>query len=219
MKSILSFLLFFSFAFSAFSQTFEGKIVYRINIKGDFSPQEKMMLPSEAKLYSKGDYSRMEMSLGLGMSTTTISNLKTGDATSLMNILGSKYAIESKGVDENRDEYIKNANLEVTKEIKSIAGYTCKKAIVNYTDPQTKTITEMEVWFTKELNFNNDFVKGPFQKIDGAMLEFNLLQQGLNMNFQATLVSLEKVSDEQFEVPDGYKKTTQEELMKMMGGK
>ena len=51
------------------------------------------------------------------------------------------------------------------------------------------------------------------------MLEFNLLQQGINMNFQATLVSLEKVNDRQFEVPDGYKKLTQDELMKMMGGK
>jgi hypothetical protein len=39
------------------------------------------------------------------------------------------------------------------------------------------------------------------------------------MNFQATLVSLEKVNDKQFEVPEGYKKLTQEELMKMMGAK
>jgi GLPGLI family protein len=219
MKPAIAFLLFLLTSISSIAQTFEGRIVYKINIKGDFSLQERMMLPSEAKLYTKGDQSRMEMSLGLGMSTTTISNLKTGDAVSLMNILGSKYAIESKGADENRDEYMKNANLEITKESKSIAGYTCKKAIVTYSDPQTKNTTEMEVWFTKELNFNNDFVKGPFQKIEGAMLEFNLLQQGINMNFQATLVSSEKVEKRQFEVPEGYKKLTQEELIKMMGGK
>jgi GLPGLI family protein len=219
MKPAIACFLFLLVSVSAIAQTFEGRIVYKINIKGDFSPQEKMMLPSEAKLFCKGDFSRMEMSLGLGMSTTTISNLKTGDATSLMNFLGSKYAIESKGADENREEYLKNAKLEVTNESKSIAGYNCKKAIVSYLDPQSKATTNLEVWFTKELNFNNDFVKGPFQKIEGAMLEFNLLQQGINMNFQATLVSLEKVENRQFEVPDGYKKLTKEELMKMMGGK
>jgi GLPGLI family protein len=219
MKPAIVFLLFLFSSISSIAQSFEGRIVYKINIKGDFSPQEKMMLPNEAKLFTKGENSRMEMSLGLGMSTTTISDLKTGDAVSLMNFLGSKYAIESKGADANRDEYMKNANLEITKESKAIAGYSCQKAIVTYTDPQTKNTNEMEVWFTKELNFNNDFVKGPFQKIEGAMLEFNLIQQGLNMNFQATLVSLEKVNDKQFEVPEGYKKLTQEELMKMMGAK
>lgn len=114
MKPAIVFLVFILSTVSSIAQTFEGRIVYKINIKGDFSPQEKMILPSEAKLYSKGDNSRMEMSLGLGMSTTTISNLKTGDAISLMNFLGSKYAMESKGLDENREEYLKNAKLNLT---------------------------------------------------------------------------------------------------------
>jgi hypothetical protein len=51
------------------------------------------------------------------------------------------------------------------------------------------------------------------------MLEFSLVQQGLNMNFQASLVSKESVDNKLFEVPEGYKKMTQQEMMKMMGGK
>ena len=221
MKSIFALLFFFLFTFNGFSQTFEGKIAYKINIKGDFSPQEKMMLPSEAVVYSKGEKSRMEMSMGFGMSTTTISNSKSGHSVSLMNILGSKYAIESNGKDSDKDaeDFIKNTKVEVTDESKTIAGYNCKKAIIYITDPKSKEVTPMEVWFTKEIDIDNVYVKGPFQKIEGAMLEFSLEQQGMNMNFQANLVSKESVDNKLFEVPEGCKTMTQQEMMKMMGGK
>lgn len=221
MKSIFSLVTLIFFVFTGFAQTFEGKIVYKINVKGNFSPQEKMMLPSEAVVYSKGEKTRMEMSMGFGMNTTTISNSKTGYTVSLMNILGSKYAIEAKDkeADKETEEYIKNTKVEVTNETKIIAGYTCKKAIIYLTDPKSKEVTQLEVWFTKELDVDNVYVNGPFQKIEGAMLEFSLEQQGMNMNFQAQQVSKESVDIKLFEVPDGYKKMTQQELMKMMGGK
>ncbi len=179
------------------------------------------MLPSEAVIYSKGEKSRMEMSMGFGMSTTTISNSKTGYTVSLMNILGAKYAIEAsdKDADNETEDLLKNTKVEVTNETKIIAGYNCKKAIIYLTDPKSKEVTQLEVWFTKELDVNNVYVKGPFQKIEGAMLEFSLEQQGMNMNFQANLVSKESVDVKLFEVPDGYKKMTQQEMMKMMGGK
>ncbi len=179
------------------------------------------MLPSEAIVYSKGEKSRMEMSMGFGMNTTTITNAKLGTSVSLMNILGSKYAIESNGkeVDAESEEYLKNMRVENTSETKTIAGYNCKKAIIHIKDPQAKSPSQMEVWFTKELAMDNVHVKGPFQKIEGAMLEFNLEQQGMNMNFQAQNVSKENVDNKLFEVPDGYKKMTQQEMMKMMGGK
>lgn len=203
------------------AQTFEGKVLYKINIKGAFSPQEKMMLPSEAVVYSKGEKSRMEMNMGFGMNTTTISNSKTGYTVSLMNIFGSKYAIEAsdKDADKETDDFAKNTKVEVTSESKIIAGYSCKKAIIYLTDPKTKEVSQMDVWFTKELDVNNVYVKGPFEKIEGAMLEFSIEQQGMNMNFQANLVSKESVDNKLFEVPEGYKRMTQQDLMKMMGGK
>ena len=221
MKSICSLITLVFFVSTGFSQTFEGKIVYKINIKGNFSPQEKMMLPSEAVIYSKGEKSRMEMSMGFGMNTTTISNSKSGYSVSLMNILGSKYAIESSEKDNSKEseDLVKNTKVEVTNETKTIAGYNCKKAIIYINDPKSKEVTQLEVWFTKEIDINNDYVKGPFEKIEGAMLEFSLVQQGLNMNFQASLVSKESVDNKLFEVPEGYKKMTQQEMMKMMGGK
>jgi len=221
LKSIFSLVTLFFFVLAGFSQTFEGRIAYKINVKGNFSPQEKMMLPSEAVIYSKGEKSRMEMSMGFGMSTTTISNSKTGYTVSLMNILGAKYAIEAsdKDADNETEDLLKNTKVEVTNETKIIAGYNCKKAIIYLTDPKSKEVTQLEVWFTKELDVNNVYVKGPFQKIEGAMLEFSLEQQGMNMNFQANLVSKESVDVKLFEVPDGYKKMTQQEMMKMMGGK
>jgi hypothetical protein len=78
-----------------------------------------------------------------------------------------------------------------------------KGIIVKVTDPETKKVTEMDVWFAKDLNLNNGFAKGPLKKIEGAMLEFSLEQQGMNMNFQASSITKQKVDDQMFEVPEG----------------
>lgn len=221
MKIIGSLLFALLFSVSLFSQDFEGKIVFKIDIKGDFSAQEKMMLPSEAVTFCKGDKTRTEMTMGFGMNTTSIADSKTGNSVALMNLLGSKYAIETKGDAENleNEKFSKNTKVDVTNETKTIAGYLCKKAIVKVTDPETKKTTEMDVWFAKDLNVNNGFAKGPFAKIEGTMLEFSLEQQGMNMNFQASSITKQKVDDQMFVVPEGYKKMTQEDLMKMMGGR
>ena len=161
------------------------------------------------------------MTMGFGMNTTSIADSKTGNSVALMNLLGSKYAIETNGDAENleNDKFLKNTIVDVTNETKTIADYLCKKAIVKVTDPETKKITEMDVWFAKDLNVNNGFAKGPFKKIEGTMLEFSLEQQGMNMNFQASSITKQKVDDQMFVVPEGYKKMTQEDLMKMMGGR
>jgi hypothetical protein len=130
-KSICSLITLVFFVLTGFSQTFEGKIVYKINIKGDFSAQEKMMLPSEAVTFCKGDKTRTEITMGFGMNTTsTISDSKTGNSVALMNLLGSKYAIETNGEAENleNDKFSKNTIVDVTNETKTIAGYLCKKA-------------------------------------------------------------------------------------------
>jgi hypothetical protein len=56
-------------------------------------------------------------------------------------------------------------------------------------------------------------------RIDEFAIEYELNQFGLKMIFTAKEVKKESVDSKLFEIPQGYKETTQEELMKMFEGK
>jgi GLPGLI family protein len=106
-----------------------------------------------------------------------------------------------------------------TDEKKTIAGYTCQKAIVYFTDTISTSETSLTVWYTKDLNFGNKHVQGPFASIEGSMLEYSISQSGFGMQFTAIKVIQEKVDDTKFEIPTEYKRMTQGEMMRMFGGR
>src|SRR5687767_3903678 len=73
---------------------FEGKIVYEISFPGlELDANNAAMLPKEMTMYIKNGKVRNEMSMGMGMTTSTISDSKTKTAITLMDMMGSKYAI------------------------------------------------------------------------------------------------------------------------------
>ncbi|MGI8892166.1 MAG: hypothetical protein ACR2GN_01765, partial [Bacteroidia bacterium] len=76
-KYLLSLLLCLLASFAGFAQkTFkEGKIVYAITYPDmDLDPQQAAMMPSVMTLYIKGENTRMEMKMGMGMSQTVITD-------------------------------------------------------------------------------------------------------------------------------------------------
>jgi GLPGLI family protein len=215
---LLSVLLFAGFTLSA--QNFEGKIVFEISFPEFSDPQMAAMLPKEAVAYFKKSKSRMEMNMMMGMRNVTISDGVAKSSVTLMDIMGQKYAVESKEVNPDQKKMVEEAKVTVAKEQKKIAGYLCTKAVIEMPVSSTsKEITKMEMWFTKDLSFNPDFVGGPMSKIDGSVLEFEIKQSGMNMKLSAKEVVKQPVSDELFVVPTAYKKTTPEELKKAMGGR
>jgi GLPGLI family protein len=204
-----------------FAQSFEGKIVFEISLIGMNDPQMQAMMPKETVAYFKKNKSRMEMNMMMGMKNVTISDGDTKSAVTLMDMMGQKYAITNDGnpVSPEQKKMMEDTKVEVTKETKKIAGYTCSKAIITVpAGGKLKEATSMEIWFTKDLSLNKEFVAGPMGKIDGSALEFSIKQNGLDMKFSARDVLKQPVSDDLFLIPSGYKKMTQEELMKTLGG-
>ena len=163
----------------------------------------------------------MEMEMAMGMKSTSITDSKTGNSVTLMDMMGQKYAISS----SNDDEYLKKqqdkmkVNIVNTDEQKTIAGYSCNKAIVTFTDTTSSNETSLNVWFTKDLNISNKHVQGPFAGIGGSMLEYSISQQGFSMQFIATNVNKESVDDAKFSIPPDYKPMTQADMMRMFGGR
>ena len=193
---------------------FNGIIVYNITYDENTDPQMLAMMPKTLKMKIKGEMSRTEISMG-GMGTTTvIFNGEDKSGITLMDFMGQKYAIKMTA-DEIDAEIAKlpETNVTIADETKEIAGYTCKKAILKMEGK------EHNVYFTEELgdgkiNFNNPI----FKDIKGVMLEYSYEENGITMNLSAVKVEKKKISDKEFEMPEGFQVVTKSELEGMFGG-
>ena len=176
-----------------------AKIVYRIT---ETSSKEVAKKPIDYTLYIKKDLSRVEMESEKGKMTIINDNLaKTGYM--LMDNAGTKIAmkmnleseLKKKGVDSD-------AKVEITRESKVIAGYTCYKAIITSTTKEGPK--SYDVWFTNDIKGDYSYenkVKG----VNGLFMEFEDTRNGKTFKMTATSVEpSDNLSDDLFKVPSDY---------------
>jgi GLPGLI family protein len=172
------------------------------------------MMPKEMVVYFKDDNSRGEMDM-MGGKVITITDGKSGETISCMDLMGKKQAIKTTREDADK-ERAKMGEYEVklSDETKELAGYKCKKATIVFKDVEKSE--PIEIWYTKDLEIKNS-EKYSWKGIDGYMMEFSVNQKGMGMKFTCTDVKKQEVSDDMFKIPEGYTVITQEEMMKQYG--
>lgn len=197
---------------------FEGVITYKITYPDSkFSESQMAMFPKVLTVSVKGSKSKTDMQMS-GMNTTTITDYEEKTSVSLINMMGQKYAIKQTPEEIAKEMSAEGTTtVELTEETKVIAGYTCKKAVINVNDDGVKTT--YEAFYTSELgsklaNFNNPLYKD----IDGALLEFSMKNREVSMKFTATAVEKKSFPAKDFEIPSDYTLTTQDELKSKFGG-
>ncbi|MFN5319147.1 MAG: DUF4412 domain-containing protein [Bacteroidia bacterium] len=200
------------------AQLFEGKILYEIETGKDLDARAQMMMPKKSAYYVKGNKSRMEAELPMGMSNITITDLEGKKTTNLLNFLGNKYAIEEP-LNEEYGVETKNYKVLNTSETKTIAGYLCKRVQLSYIDTSTGEERNADVWFTDEINTNSRLIEQRFAQLKGTLMEFSITQEGLTMKLTAKEVIPQEVADKMFDIPTDYQRTTREELMQKYGGR
>ncbi len=202
----------------ALPKQFEGIITYKITYPGStFTEAQMAMFPKIMTITIKGHKSMSEIQTQMG-SQIGITDYENRTKTQLINMMGQKYAIPQT-TEEIMEEMKEEPQGEVqsTDETKTIAGYTCKKAIVIVNDDGTK-IT-YEVWFSEEFGAENPNFDNPIYKdIKGVMMEFSMITPQFTMKFTAISVDKKKISNKDFEIPADYTVTTMEELQSKMGG-
>jgi hypothetical protein len=199
---------------------FTGTIVYNITYPDSkLDAQTMAMMPKTLKIRIKGNMSRTEMSLGMG-TTVIIFDSEARSGVTLMDMMGQKFAMKMTTEDlEKEMKETPEATVVNTSETKEIAGYTCKKAIVKMKEKGSETETELVVYYTEDLASAKMNELNPLYKdIPGTMLEYAVNEKGMNMLLTAISVEKEKISDTEFETPEGYKEVTQSELKSMFGG-
>ena len=197
---------------------FTGKVTYQIDMDVQNLPEEaRGMLPKTMSLFIGENHVKTVLFTQVGKQSSIV-DLENKTKMALVEIMGQKYAIETSG-DELQKEVgdAMNYQIEVTDESREIAGYKSFKVLVKDQEGNLKG----EAWFTKELdvnpaiNYGNDI----FHNVEGLLMEFELdAGQGMMMKFTAIEVEKEKIKEKDFEIPEGYQKTTREELMRNLGG-
>lgn len=201
---------------TAQKQLTEGKIVYAITLPdtGDMGMAAQMM-GKEQVMYFKNGNVRMESKTIMG-DIAVISDAKSGEGYSLMNMMGEKYAIKMTDVDLAAFTEMNGSakpEVKVTKEQKKILGYKCTKAIVTYKS-EGKSF-EGEAWFTKDIAPISSPLASQtkVEGIDGFIVESSIVTKGMLIKVTCTKIETTPVSDELFKVPEGYTIKTMAELM------
>lgn len=221
MKKLLSFLFVSLVACtSVFAQwenkIMQGKVVFDISYPNSKMDQQTLaMLPTQSIMYFKGQMSRVEVSMPMG-TNVVISDHKLGEGTMLMDMMGNKMAIAMNKADmENERSSMPKPVVKQSSDTKVIAGHTCNKATVTQEGKDGKV--SYDVWYTQDLLANNSFAS-TVDGIDGFMLEFETIQNGMSMKISARSIEELQVDDSQFMIPDGYQRTTWKEMKENMKG-
>jgi hypothetical protein len=211
---IISIAFFFAFEATAQKALSEGKVVYQITYP-DMELDSKMssMLPKESVLYFKANKTRTETSMGMGISSASITDSKSGSVTTLMDMMGNKIAMvltpeELKNMKKGGEE---DVQIIQEKETKVIAGYTCNRTTIKQKDGNS-----FELYYTDRINTTSQ-LNEQYKNLKGFPMEYSVNQKGLQMKMVATSVTDEKVPDSLFKISDGYQVKTMEEMMKMIG--
>jgi GLPGLI family protein len=216
--TLLSVLLMMVVSAFAGPKPFEGIITFKITYPDNkFSESQMAMFPKVMTITIKGDKAKSEIQTPMG-AQIEITNYSDKSKVALINMMGQKYAIP-----ETSEEIMADMSKEptpevqITTETKTIAGYTCKKAIITVNDDGSKTT--YEVWFSEDFGAMNPNFDNPLYKdINGVLLEFSMVTPQFTMVFSAISVEKQSISIKEFEVPADYTITTKEELQSKMGG-
>ena len=206
----------------SFAQMEEGHISYSIDISSDEEGMEMAVMMfngSTLDLYFSDDKARTDMEMGSMMSMSTIMDNKSGDILMLMGGMMGKKAVKT-SMDELsvEEEEEPEFEIELTRDLKEIAGFKCKKAIITDADGN-----EMEYWYSEDIKVATTDNKSAAAKLPGQALEYSMDNQGLVMSFTATKVETSLSADDKeskfsMVIPDGYEEMSYEEFTSMGGG-
>ena len=213
LKSTCSFFLIFAlFTTIALAQSnFEGKIVYTITYK-DMPPEMKSMesmLPKDMTIHIKGNKSRLEQSQMMGKNVV-VSDMDQKNGFMEMDVQGQKLRMEISTEEFNQGAE-QTPNIEYLAETMTIAGYSCKKAIMKDESGQIA----MTVFYTEKIS---NKAQKEFVGLKGFPMKYEMSQQNMKMEMTASEVTKESVPDDIFNKSDGYQDISQTDLQKMMGG-
>ena len=215
MKKIHLLILLLGLSLPAFAQMKQGAVTYTMEFSSDNPDMAmgiSMLNGSKMITYFMPGKTRSEVSMGTFGTNTTISDEKAKKTLMLMDMMGSKQAVETKIEDKKEDPEQPKIEVETTTETKEIMGYTCTKCILKMEDG-----TSMTAWCTKEIVVSTSGQSYYSSEMPGFPMEFEINQSEMVIKFTVTAIDKSKPSKKLFSmiVPEGYTMVSEEELKAM----
>lgn len=215
------YILAITFLLSGFTQAraqkagspFKGVINYTVSYPdAQLDASQQAMMPKTVKVTLNGNKARIDINMP-SMSQVVLLDSDQKSTIMLFEMAGNKVALKP----NKKGNSTKEPVVVQTTETKDIAGFTCKKAEINFGDEKSKG-SPIVVYYTEEIGNNKIFYDNEYRTLPGIPLEFYYKMQGMSMLLTATSIEKGKVSNRDFEVPSDYKEMTPDELRQMFGG-
>ncbi len=194
----------------------EGVIVYHITYLDDEKDNPLItLLPTKmvVKFKNNNTASIIEGFFGT-FKIVFVSNLEKGTNMSIFRIMDKKY-IYSSDTSSPAIGYkkMKKTNIKNIEGTKKIAGYSCKKAEITYSDN-----SKSYVYYTDRIGIEQPNNNNPYKHINGVLMEFKVNMVGVNMKFKAKKISTAKIDNSIFDIPKDYKVMTKTDIEKTISG-
>ncbi|MFN3876049.1 MAG: hypothetical protein ACK4L7_09085 [Flavobacteriales bacterium] len=199
----------------------EGIIEYALSFP-DYDPNGLMasMLPEKTTLCFNDARQAIEVSAGMGLFRTfmVIDNEAHGLHYHLsMMGKGLVSELRPRDLDLFNSDYGRPTIL-YTADVDTIAGYPCRRALAIFNRLEQR---EIELWYTDRIAMPDPNWFGPFAEVPGVLMRYEIVQNGIRMQLQATSVKAVPVEAGRFEPKGEYQKVSAEvlhhELDEVMG--
>ena len=197
------------------AKVFTGTITYNITYPPNTAPNIAAQLPKTITMFIAGNKVKAGANFG-PMKQTFIKNADARTVTTLVERDGRKVVMTKSKEDLNKELASDKAPaVQVLKETKKVAGYSCKTAEVNYMDKRGQAHKTI-VCYSDELGNNNLNFDNQYRGINGIPLELELTMHGIPMKLVASSVSPGRVSNKEFETPKDFEVVTEQQFKEMM---
>jgi hypothetical protein len=214
-KTIMKKSFFFLFAVllsvsSLFAQeTFEGRIVYEVDLQGENAQQMKAFMPESYEYLISG--SNLKFSMKGGMTAAMMGDILVDGEKGTSYMLKASEQVAYKMPVEQEEDSADTPEPDIKKldETATIAGYECQKYQVSM-QQEGKEVTQY-MWVTEEIklkkpktgsaqNAGQVFVDG----LNGFPLKIETEVMGMNMIMEVTTVEKKVIDSNTFAIPKGY---------------
>lgn len=191
----------------------EGVIEYDITYP-KINPNSMMLqgMPNKAYVRFKNNNVVNEMSGMMGLiSIVYVAKQSPQSVQQTLTLINKKYAsdIPLEEMNKINADYI--TKVEKGKNIKEIAGFKCKEAIVTLYNGE-----QVNVFYTKDIAIKDPNWSNPYNQIEGVLMDFQMERYGLTMHLKAKQVTAQPIDDSVFAINDEYQRVTFAELDKIL---
>jgi hypothetical protein len=175
------------------------------------------LLPKKMKLKFRNNKSIRNIEGFMGLfSLTIITDHKKSISTSLLKVIGKKYYYKAEPGEKSFCFHPLAEDMDV-KTLpgvgKKIAGMRCKKGKVSF---ETSNIEPFLFYYTDEIGLPNPNYANPYENIDGVLMQFQVKLNKLRMELTANEVYTNEVSNNEFEIPEGFKRVTKNDMEEIL---